>query len=115
MPYLDDLVVRVEGKRYTLTRHFRYQTRNGKVTVPAGFKTDFASVPRVFRFIVTGHDLTRKAAVIHDYLYQSGLGRRKTADKIFLMAMDESGVPAWKRYAMYYAVRVGGWISWGGG
>lgn len=113
MPYLDELDVRVlPGKKYVLLGHFRYQCGEGVITVPKGFKTDFASIPRMARPIFTGHDRTRKAAVIHDYLYRQKVGDRKTADRIFLRAMNESGVPAWKRYAMYYAVRAGGWASW---
>lgn len=113
MPYLDDLIVSVVGKRYILVRHFRYQTRDGEViTAPKGMKTDFASIPRVFRFFITGHDRTRKAAVIHDYLYHNAIGTRKRADRIFLEALEESGVSSVKRRAMYWAVRIGGRGSW---
>ena len=40
------------------------------ITVPTGFFTDFASVPRMpFVFLLFG-DVAHEAAVIHDYLYR---------------------------------------------
>lgn len=113
MPFLNDLIVAVVGKRYILVSPFKYQTKAGKViTVPKGFKTDFASIPRIFRTLIHGHDRTRKPAVIHDYLYDRAIGTRKEADKIFLEALEESGVSSVKRRAMYWAVRIGGRGSW---
>jgi hypothetical protein len=39
------------------------------VTVPTGYVTDLASVPRLFRFIVpVANAKNRRAAVVHDYL-----------------------------------------------
>ena len=41
------------------------------ITVPTGFLTDFASVPRMpFVFLLFG-DVAHEAAVIHDYLYKA--------------------------------------------
>lgn len=114
MPYLNELHVLVIGRDYVVTRPFRYRYRGKTIVVPSGFETDFASVPRVFRFLFTGHDRTRQAAVIHDYLYRTGTGSRKWADKVFLQAMAEAQVPTWKRYSMYAAVRAGGFLSWRG-
>lgn len=78
------------------------------VCVPKGFKTDFASVPRLpFAYLLAG-DTAHKAAVVHDYLYENGIGDKATADKIFLEAMLISGVPAWRARLMYWAVCIGG-------
>ena len=41
-----------------------------KVTVPAGFVTDLASVPRLLWAIVPRDGLHNGAAVVHDFLYQ---------------------------------------------
>ena len=37
---------------------------------------------------------------------------RKQADQIFLEAMGVLGVRKWRKYLMYYAVRLGGWLAW---
>ena len=50
------------------------------IKVPVGFKTDFASVPRAMRWLITGQDDTRKPAVVHDYLYRRRVGARDWAD-----------------------------------
>src|SRR5258708_6192683 len=43
----------------------------GVIYVPAGFVTDFASVPRLpFAYLLAG-DTAHQAAVVHDYLYQT--------------------------------------------
>ena len=82
------------------------------ITVPEGFMTDFASVPRGFRWFITGHDETRKPAVLHDYLYSLSAGKRRDADLSFREAMRDTNTPVWKRELAYGAVRIGGWITW---
>lgn len=114
MPFLSPLVVEViPDGLYKLTEPFAYRWRAGVITIPKGFVTDFASIPRVARTLITGHDNTRKAAVIHDYLYQHGVGRRAQADLIFREAMQEAGVPRWKRQLAYLAVRIFAGHTWG--
>ena len=117
MPFLDDLDTRDIGDGDALLLHrFRYRCPDtGEViTANRGFITDFASIPRIFRALITGNDNTKKPAVTHDKEYRSKTSRRtrERVDQIFLMGMKESGVPLWKRYMAYYGVRIGGWTSW---
>lgn len=84
------------------------------IVVPAGFVTDFASVPRLPLAYLLAGDCAHEAAVIHDYLYRTGKADRKTADEIFLEAMGAQGIPAWRRYGMYWAVRLFGGSSYKG-
>lgn len=79
-----------------------------EIIVPAGFITDFASTPRLpIVYWLTGNT-SHRSAVIHDYLYHTGTVSRKTADKVFLEAMESRGVPKWRRLSMYRAVRLFG-------
>ena len=113
-------------------------TKTGKVTVPKGFETDMASVPRACWMFIAPFDVAR-AAVIHDLLYKNirqhrwyaqlkdGSGHwpawretkleldvireaKAAADKIFLCAMDDSTpeIPVHKKNPAYWAVRVFG-------
>jgi len=94
---------------------FTYVTNKGdKITVPKGFMTNFASVPRILWPILPPLDRYGKAAVVHDYLYRtSGLNyTRKQADGIFLEACDVLKVERWKSRAMYWAIRLLGWHAW---
>lgn len=83
------------------------------IVVPAGFKTDGASIPRLL-WPVFGHPFERyaAAAVLHDSLYRIKTMSRAEADRIFLEAMAVLGVPKWKRNLMYAGVRAGGWWYW---
>lgn len=80
-------------------------------SVPPGFRTDFASVPRIpFAYWLTGNTAHR-SAVLHDYLYSQQY-TRKFSDDAFLAAMKTEGVPSWQRYLMYAALRLFGWIAY---
>ncbi len=120
MPYLDELDTRDMGDGNSmLLKPFRYLTLDTCeiITANAFTITDFASIPRIFRAIITGNDNTKKPAVIHDRDYSAKycVRSRKRVDQIFLMGMEENGVPRWKRYMAYAGVRAGGWLGWKSG
>ena len=95
-----------------------------RITVPRGFKTDYASVPFIFWILIPPWGKYGKAAVIHDYLYQTHSEynqnvwqrmfskERKRADNIFREAMGILGVARWRKCLMYWAVRLFGWTAW---
>lgn len=75
-------------------------------TVPAGFTTDLASVPRLLWPLFPRDDPHyAAAAVLHDRLCTTPGFYRHTADAIFLEAMGVLGVAAWRRWTMYVGVR----------
>lgn len=81
-------------------------------TVPAGFRTDLASVPRLpVIYLLTG-DTSSKAAVVHDWLYTTKIVPRDVADAVLREASAVTGVPAWRRGLMFYGVRAFGWSHW---
>ncbi|HSV48371.1 MAG TPA: DUF1353 domain-containing protein [Ramlibacter sp.] len=82
-----------------------------QIRVPAGFVTDYASVPRLpLAFLVAG-DTAHEAAVVHDWLYTTHEVGRAQADAVFKEAIQASdpGAPAG---LMWLAVRLGGGGSW---
>ena len=82
------------------------------ITVPAGFQTDLASVPRLPLVFLLAGDCAREAAVVHDYLYTSHQVDRVTADAVLREASAVTGVPAWRRWLMWAGVRLGGARHW---
>ena len=114
------LIVSLEpnGRKWKLEEEFSYYTiLNGEkktFTVPKGFETDFASIPKIFISLpfIKWKDKFNKAAVVHDWLYNIKEVDRKTADKIFLEAMLVLGIPRWKAYLFYIVVRLFGWSHW---
>ncbi len=83
-----------------------------RITVPKGFETDLASIPRIFWSILPPAGQYAPAAIVHDYIYVYQTRTRAEADKIFREAMKQLGVPWHRRNLMYSAVRVGGWRPW---
>ncbi len=80
------------------------------ITVPAGYITDFASVPRAPILFLAWGDTGHKASVIHDYLYSTkpAIMNRLNADRVFREALLVSGVSEDDAEAMYFGVRFGG-------
>jgi hypothetical protein len=89
----------------------------GTLMVPAGFKTDLASIPRGLWNVLPPVGKYDRAAVVHDLLYQSGRVNglrleRRHADAVLNEAMTASGVGRLTRWLVYAGVRVGGWAVW---
>jgi len=107
-----------DGKNWVLKKPFQFVCLiNGElttITAPRLMVTDFTSIPQIFQSIVGGPwGRYGKAAIIHDYLYQSGLYPRAISDQILRLGMQVSDVEKWREFVIYYAVRSGGWKSWG--
>jgi hypothetical protein len=100
------------GRRARLIVPFIVDTSIGTITVPKGFETDFASVPRFFWRIIPPWGKYSPAAVVHDYLYFNGECGKKKADQVFLELMKRLGVSSWKRRVMFYAVSWFGGSAW---
>jgi hypothetical protein len=101
------------GRLAMLMQPLIYLAAEGKeIIAPAGFITDFASVPRVLWSILPPFGPYSRAAVIHDYLYVVGGCERSYADAIFLDAMKSIGVNIVTRRLMYWGVRCGGGVPW---
>lgn len=83
-------------------------------TVPAGFMTDFASVPRMLWWLYPSRGRRYElAAVIHDWLYSTAAGLdRARSDRVFRVAMLALGVPAFRAAILWAAVRFGGRKAW---
>lgn len=118
--FLDPLVLEyIDGRNWKVVTEFDYHTDIGSlgiVHVPAGFLTDFASVPRVLWRVLPPTGKYGKAAVVHDYLYRTrGIATKAQADSIFLEAMTALGVDAVTRHIMYEGVHIFGGHSYKGG
>lgn len=81
-----------------------------EIKVPEGFITDFASIPRPVWSFLPPWGKYGKAAIVHDYLYDTAIRTRKDSDSIFLEIMKNSGVNTLIRNIIYYSVRTFGWI-----
>jgi len=102
----------LEDETWELIRAFEFHVgafpSEDVIHVPAGFVTDLASIPRPFWPIFPPHGRYAKAAIVHDYLYAYGMFSRKYADDVLFEGMSVLGVPAWRKYIIYSAVRMFG-------
>tara|TARA_B100000424_G_scaffold107495_1_gene80863 strand:+ start:2066 stop:2551 length:486 start_codon:yes stop_codon:yes gene_type:complete len=99
----------------------RNTNKTESITVPTGFVTDLASVPRAMWWLIAPFDVAR-AAIVHDILYK-GIRQyrwkmkdkedkelikkaKKAADRVFLLAMNDANprVAGWKKYCSWKAV-----------
>lgn len=118
MPFMGDVVVRelaaAEGSRWQLVEPLGYRGRDENFTVPAGFTTDFASVPTALTWLVPRYGRYTKAAILHDFLWsQCRAGRFgwADADGILRRTMRELDVPFLRRWLMWGAVRLAGILT----
>lgn len=103
------------GFPYTLVQPLSYESTllAGLIVVPSGFKTDLASIPRGLWNILPKSGKYDRAAVIHDFLYQTNrIASRAQADAVLNEAMAVCEVPTWQRWIIYSAVRLGGGSIW---
>lgn len=107
--FLTTLDVRdVDDHQWQLLAPFVVRVDDRAIPVPAGFVTDFASVPRLpVTFMLFGN-IGHRGAVVHDYLYSTGERPRAEADRIFRALLEAEGVSAARAWAMYAGVRAFG-------
>lgn len=84
------------------------------IRVLPGFKTDFASIPKLFwNILPKDSKYIREASVIHDWLYTyTTIYTRKEADMILRAAMLELGANRLLANIVYWSVRLFGGSHW---
>ena len=127
---------------YVVLTDFTYEWiaegKRQRLTIPAGFEFDLASVPRVFWSItgITPDRLRWTAPLIHDFLYEyakqplpkgtyqiwdadlygwvssNRIWTKPNSDRMFCRLMREDGIPWRKRRMAYRAVQIGGHWAW---
>jgi uncharacterized protein DUF1353 len=113
-------VEHVEGTMFWLVLspfHFQSEILNRVVVVPAGFMTDFNSVPRPLWSILPPHE-NPEAGVVHDWLYKYNGCTKNQADRVHREVFEvidrvhPDKAPRWKRVAMYTGLVLGGSRTW---
>lgn len=137
MTILNAPLFRVSGDGYfkmDTSMRYGWAAKNCVVDIPAGFETDFASVPVPFRNLISINGRHRLPAVLHDYLYseageikathgyspQDGdveryevlivTYSREDADRAFYAAMRQERVNVAQAWVMLQAVRLFGGV-----
>lgn len=114
MPFLkqfNELVIRPHSATtWQLVEDLVYKGEDQLFTIPAGYVTDFATVPPFMRWLVETYGPYTRAAIVHDWLITEEIPARRVTsrdtDGIFRRIMREEGTPTAKRWIMWTAVRV---------
>lgn len=127
MAFIEDTlaVERVDDRHWMLLRAMTYEGQRDKFRIPAGYKTDFASVPRFMQWLAPATGKYTLAAVLHDHMCDA-LNHRgyfhaplrpagelpkyvtsRDVDGLFRRVMREQGVPTAQRWFMWCGVRWG--------
>ena len=105
-----------QGNVFTLRQELRIMPG---LTVPAGFSSDGASVPRFFWRLVfpPGDQKALRAAFVHDWIYRTHPEgwTREAADKLFLKLLIEEGMPEFRAVLAWLGVRIFGSAAWKAG
>lgn len=101
-----------DGRNWLLVKDFVYEIGSlgsgDKIVVPASFKTDLASIPRLFWSFWPPTGRYSSASILHDYLYFSHERTKEESDDIFYEAMLILNVKKWKAKIFYNAVKIFG-------
>ncbi len=121
MPFREpaEVVVQQHGdKDWEVIGPLMYVGKHQEFVVPVPMLTDFASVPRVFVWLLPRYGRYTKAAILHDFLWSqkaaSGQISWRDADATFRRAMRELDVAFLRRWIMWAAVRWGSLLKPGG-
>lgn len=92
--------------RFALVEPVCYAGKHQTFTVPAGFVTDFATVPIMLTWFIPRYGVYTRAAIVHDYLcLHPGALTRRDADGIFRRMLRELKVTWPVRWMMWAGVR----------
>lgn len=101
------VVEQLRAGGWMLREPLRYRGRTQEFTVPAGSRTDFASVPRVLAWLVPKLGRFARPAILHDYLWRVAVPAERLtyreADAVLRQALRLCDVP--------FVLR---WLSWTG-
>jgi len=97
----------IDGTNWELINDFSYIDKElGLITIPVGFATDFASIPKMFWSTFGAPSNYAPSATIHDYVCRNKIFERNECDKVFYRAMIDSDVNYTTAVIFYAAVRL---------
>lgn len=106
------ITLRLPNGRRRLLEPLIVRAAGRTITIPAGFETDYSSIPLGFRNLIHWSRVDI-AGVAHDYLYSIGADR-KQADTVWACVAQQGTHHAnFVQAALGYAgLRVGGWWAY---
>lgn len=106
--YFSELDVRFltnsnNGRRWMLISPFNFAVDDEPFSTPAGFYTDFASIPKIIWPIISPYDLG-KGPIPHDLGFFSGLKSFGFWNRVLIACMEYEKIKHWKHSPVYKSV-----------
>lgn len=102
-------IIPVKNFTYTTCAPFIVKVDGNTYTVPGGFNTDLASIPRVFWNILPPQRADFVGpAILHDYMYDTMVTSRLEADDILYWNLRAQGAMWITANTIWVGVRLGG-------
>jgi len=108
-----------DGRVWQTMTKIRFTINGRTYEIPAGYITDFGSVPKLLRCFVDTKDESILGYIIHDYLYGKGKKNRTETlsraecDMVLLKITIQCGQNHLEALAAYLGVRGAGWVAYG--
>lgn len=105
-------------RRWELVEQWQYELPNkSNIVIPAGFKFDGASIPRVFWAILSPTGLLLIPGLVHDFGYGYDFLLKPMTDGNFPRYQERAGRRYWDRLFLQVAIEVNGFkiinrIAW---
>ena len=113
MPYVEDS--HWDGENWILLSDIKFSVDDKIYKIPAGFVTNFGSIPRIFRPMLNKMGKSLRAFAVHDWLYSYGVdifGSQRECDKALYELSrldDESWINA---NLINKGLLIGGWTCY---
>lgn len=102
-----------DGVNWELIKDFKFlDDQLGLIVVPAGFVTDFGSVPEALRNLISPTGKGTWGFVLHDWFYGTQTIPRADADRLLLRVIRFYGENPIESDAIFEALRIAGEIAW---
>ena len=107
-----------DGSKWKVQQPFVYTFINNEnrfvnILIPAGWETDYGSIPKVFQNIIEPIGHYSPCYVVHDFMYASEYySTHSECDGVLLNHLEERGASWIRRNIVYSAVRSFGGLVW---
>ena len=112
--FLNTLQVKqLPNERWEITQPLTFYSSFGFISIPAGFDTDFCSIPRIPIVYSWLGNRFQAAGAVHDYIYRFKMFPRSICDDILAEAAAALGATGLEQNTIWLGVRSFGWMYYG--
>lgn len=93
-----------------------YVGREFVTTIPKGFQTNFGSIPKGFRWLISNTGIYNDSYLLHDWMYSKDYNgpemSKEDADTLLFLNLKSAGMSRWKCSLVYNVVKLFAQSHW---